>query len=460
MRPGSIRFRLLVAAVIGVVSALAAAEFGLSYLFERHVERRVDSELEVHANLIIAGITVTGDAVTIANPPTDPRFDRPLSGLYWQVEAADGTILERSRSLWDSAITVAAKSAATGEARQEFIGPQGVLLRAIVREVRIATPGGERALRITVATDHREISAASNAFAADAIPSLAVLAALLIAALWLQVSVGLAPLGRLRKAVADIANGSSTRLSSAVPTEIQPLVAEINSLLAARERSVGKARALAADLAHGMKTPLQVLAADVRTLRERGEVLLADEIDAVATTLRRHVDRQLARARIGGAAVADAAETNLAAAARSVVGVLARTPRGQELTFSVAMPEDLKAAIDEADLVEMLGSLAENASRFAASSVTLTARELLNSVEIAVVDDGPGIPEAEREMVLKRGVRLDLQSGGTGLGLAIVAETAEAYGGTFSLEDALPGLRAVVTLPRRLANRDAATTLR
>ena len=110
---------------------------------------------------------------------------------------------------------------------------------------------------------------------------------------------------------------------------MRPLVAEINSLLAAREKAIAKARSHAADLAHGMKTPLQVLAADVRTLREKGETQIADEIDQVATTLKRHVERELARARIGAAAMTEArGDAIVRDAAARVVGVVERTPRG------------------------------------------------------------------------------------------------------------------------------------
>lgn len=449
MKPGSIRFRLLVAAVVGVVAALAAAELGLSYLFERHVERRVDAELVVYEQQLLAGVTLTDGKLTIPKPPTEPRFERPLSGLYWQIDSADGAVLVRSRSLWDSTIAVAPdQPGAGGTVLQEVAGPEGSLLRATVRDVRIPGPQGDTAFRVIVAIDHRDITAATDAFAADAIPSLIVLAVLLIAALWLQITVGLAPLARLRNGVADIISGRATRLSTEVPTEVGPLVTEINNLLAAREAAIAKARAHAADLAHGMKTPLQVLAADVRTLREKGETQIAAEIDQVATTLKSHVERELARVRIGAAAVTDAVETSVCATAQRVVGVVERAPRGGELTFVVDVPADLRVAVDEADLIEVLGSLAENACRFAKTRVRIEGRDAGGAVEIAVVDDGPGIPEAQRETVLRRGMRLDQRSEGSGLGLAIVAETAEAYGGSLRLEDAAPGLRAVVTLPR------------
>lgn len=450
MRLGSIRLRLFAAAVIGVIAALVAAEFGLSYLFERHVERRIDAELSDYAQQLAASVTTTNGKVTIDQPPTNPRFDRPLSGLYWQVESIDGHAFLTSRSLWDSTIAVPRDQLANGGVHlQEVGGPEQSLLRSVTRDVHIAAPAGEKAFRITVAIDHRDITAASNAFAADAIPSLAFLAILLIAALWFQITVGLAPLERLRTAVADIVSGRAKRLSNDVPIEVRPLAAEINSLLSAQEVALAKARSRAADLAHGLKTPLQVLAADVRSLREKGETQIADEIDQVAVTLRRHVERELARARIGASATTGVAETSLRDSAIRVAGVLERTPRGRDLAFAVDVPSDLMIDMDEADLIEILGSLTENGCHFATGRVSIAARDTGSAIEIAVVDDGPGIPEAQREQVLQRGIRLDLRLGGSGLGLAIVAETAEAYGGVLRIEDAQPGLRALVRIPRR-----------
>ena len=267
----------------------------------------------------------------------------------------------------------------------------------------------------------------------------------------IQVAVGLAPFDRLKLAVSDIIQGRTRRLRVEVPSEVRPLADEINSLLEAQDQALARARARAADLAHGLKTPLQVLAADIRALRLKGEAQIADEIGAVAETLRRHVDREMARARSGSAAAGAAHEANFRDIAGRVVNVLQRTPRGQELDFAIEAADALTVPLDEADLAETLGNLAENASRFARRHVRIAASRTPAAVEIAVADDGPGIPAEQRELALARGASLDTRNGGTGLGLAIVADTAEAYGGTLRLEDAAPGLRAVVTIPRRNA---------
>jgi signal transduction histidine kinase len=448
VRAGSIRLRLLAAAAVAIGIALVVAEVGLTYLFERHIERSVDADLGVHLRQLIAAISLAAGKVAIGQQPGDPRFDQPFSGLYWQIETPDGTLLLASRSLWDGRLALPkGTNAVGGPEYSEITGPDGALLRALVRAVNVANTN----LRVTVAIDHRQLTDASREFAVDLVPAMAILAVLLIAAVWIQVAVGLKPFDRLRIAVSDIIQGRSRRLPIEVPREVRPLADEINRLLEAQEHVLAKARTRAADLAHGLKTPLQVLAADIRTLRRKGETEIADEINEVAETLRRHVDRELARARIGTAAATAARESSFHDIANRVVNVLQRTPRGQALDFAIEAPDALMVPLDEADLAETIGNLAENASRFARHNVRIAASRTPAAVEIAVADDGPGIPAEQRDRALARGASLDTRMGGTGLGLAIVADTAEAYGGALRLEDAKPGLRAVVTIPRRSA---------
>ena len=447
MRRGSIRLRLLVAAAASVVAALAVAGIGLTYLFERHVERRVEAELATHLDQLIAGVALAADgSLVVTEPPGDPRFSVPLSGLYWEVaEIPPGTLL-RSRSLWDAELQMPKDDLADGAVHvHEIPGPGGALLVALERKVRDAALG-DRQFLVVVAVNHRDVEQATQDFAFDLFPSLAVLALVLIVAGWIQVTVGLLPLDRLRRAVRDVVSGRSTRLVANVPAEIQPLAGEINRLLDAQEAALAKARSSAADLAHGLKTPLQVLGADIRTLRGRGEGAIADEIDQVAATIRRHVERELARARAAPGA-SGAARSRVAEVAERVLGVVRRTPRAAELRFAVTIPPTTTAAIDETDLAEILGNLVDNAARFAAGVVRIEAREDAGTTYIIVSDDGPGIPTEKRLQAVARGVRLDLRGNGAGLGLAIVADVAEAYGGRLTLEDALPGLKAVVTLP-------------
>ena len=335
MSGGSIRFRLLIAAAASLIVAVAIAGIGLTTLFERHIERLVERDLNGYLNQLIAGIEISpGGTMSVAQPPSDPRFLVPLSGLYWQVTDIGSGATSRSRSLWDTTLVLPASGTSSGMPRfSEIAGPADALLIALDRTVKDQTSGAEHDLRVVVAEDHRTVANAAKSFAFDLVPALALFALLLIAAAWVQIAIGLRPLERMRRAVAEIISGEATRLDPQVPDEVRPLVGEINRLLEAQAKALARARTRAADLAHGLKTPLQVLSGDIRALREKGDAKIADEIDRVAGSIRRHVDRELAGARAASDSNASTARSHAAEVAERVIGVVRRTPRGSTVAF-------------------------------------------------------------------------------------------------------------------------------
>ncbi len=443
----SLRLRLALAGAASIIAALVAAFFVLSTLFERHVERRIASELVLHLNQIIAGLAEQpGTALDLVKPPVDPRFERPLSGLYWQIEG-EGKRL-RSRSLWDDILTLP-DIPAGGVHTATIPGPGAVPLLLVEREVVTPERAGARPLRVAVAIDRTDIFRATDEFEGDLLPYLQALAALLLAASFVQIFVGLRPLATLTERLSAIRAGKAERLGNDFPDEVLPLTGEVDALLQSRENQLRKARERAADLAHGFKTPLQILSGDVLRLRERGEESVAKDIEAIILRMRRHVDHEMARAR--QAERGHAGRSDLGRVASQVVSVVARTPAGRDLDWQQEIESGLILRIDPEDLAEILGSLAENAARYAKSTVGIFARTEGHLAVIDVTDDGPGIPEGEIDFVLKRGSRLDTTSEGAGLGLAIVESFVEEANGSFALENRQPGLCARVTLPRIVA---------
>ncbi len=449
MRQGSLRLRLLAAGAASIVLALTLAGLGLLLLFERHVERRMAAELGSHVTQLVGNLVrAEGARLEVGTPPAEPRFLQPLSGLYWQViEEGAGTVL-RSRSLWDVELPLPSDMPAAGELHQHTIpGPGGASLLAVERRIALPASLGGGTIRAAVALDRAEVHAAGLAFATDLVPSLALLAAFLIAAAWVQVGVGLRPLDAIRRRLAQVRSGKSDRLGAAFPDEVRPLAAEVDHLLDEQEKAIARARARAADLAHGLKTPLTVLSADAEELRTRGDNRLADEIETVIAGMRRHVERELVRARTG-IRVRSGPSQPVRPVAEQVAGVLRRTPYGQKLIWEIDAADTLRVQMDAQDLAEILGNLAENAATWAAGTVRIEGRSDGSTIMLQVDDDGPGVPEDQIDTVLARGGRLDQTRPGTGLGLAIVGDLVEANGGSLSLRRSpLGGLLAEVRLP-------------
>jgi signal transduction histidine kinase len=440
---GSLRLRLAVAGLALLALACVISFFGLSYLFERHVERRVAQELELHLRQIIAKLDRDGEGrLRLLADPVDPRFAKPLSGLYWQIESKNEVL--RSRSLWDGALETPALEPGSPVLR-DVTGPGGRRLFMAAREI----VGGERLgndpVLAAVAIDRADIDAATQEFRSDLAPFLALLAALLLAANLIQIQLGLLPLSAVRRRVAEIRAGLAQRMGAAYPSEIQPLTEEVDELLASREAQLAKARSRAADLAHGLKTPLQALAGDVARLRAEGRDALADDIDLSIAAMRRHVEHQLARARLADRG--QARPVRVIGVIHQVIAVLERTPRGQVLDWVIEVGEKDRARIEAEDLAELLGNLLENATRYAKDRIEISARRDGGWLALDIRDDGPGIPADRLAEVVDRGRRLDTSSGGAGLGLAIVGDIVAANKGEIAFADAEPGLRVTVRLP-------------
>jgi signal transduction histidine kinase len=298
--------------------------------------------------------------------------------------------------------------------------------------------------RIAVAWDTAEIDKAVREFAIDLAPLLAIVGALLLAASWVQVAVGLQPLATVRTSLAAIGSGKRRRLGSQFPDEVRPLAHEVDALLDARDAELERAKTRAGDLAHGLRTPLQVLQTEIDRLSRDGQTAVALDLSTVTRSMQRTVERELARVRL--AVPRRDAEANIAATVDQVIRVVERTPEGRRLAWVVEVPADLVAAIDRDDLSEAVGNLIENAARHARRTVTVTAARESEGVALVVADDGPGIPAHQLAEALRRGGRLDERGSGAGLGLAIVTDIAETWDGTLALANADPGLAATLRL--------------
>ncbi|MES1179945.1 MAG: sensor histidine kinase, partial [Hyphomicrobium sp.] len=237
--------------------ALALATVGLTELFKRHVERRVDSEMTVYLNQLAANLIrkPTGE-LALAHRLSDPRFEEPFSGLYWQITGGSADDVLRSRSLWDTVLPLPSEASIDdGVRRYEVPGPKNTRLYLLQRYVELPENFGAGKVRIAAAVNSEEVESSARRFATDLLPFLLIIGALLAAASWVQVNFGLRPLSAIKGRLSGIRSGKQRRLGSDFPTEVKPLAEEIDALLDEREKAIEKARGRAANLAHGLKTP-------------------------------------------------------------------------------------------------------------------------------------------------------------------------------------------------------------
>ncbi len=274
-----------------------------------------------------------------------------------------------------------------------------------------------------------------------------VAAGLLVAGL-LGLRSGLSPFTRLRARLAAVHTGEARRLDGAYPTEVQPLVNDLNALLDRRDEMVSRAMAKAGDLAHGLKTPLAVLNHEAERAEAAGQVELAAAIRQQVEKMRRQMDYHLAHARAAASGADGGASCSVASSAEGLARTLLRLHAGRGLAIDVEVAPAHSVRCSREDLDEMLGNLLDNACKWAKSRVTLGSAASNSGIWITVEDDGPGLDSALMEQVLQRGVRADQAAPGSGFGLAIVRDLAELHGGSIHLSPGpAGGLRASLVLP-------------
>lgn len=264
----------------------------------------------------------------------------------------------------------------------------------------------------------------------------------------LQVRRGLSPFDELRRRLSSVRDGRSRRVEGTYPTEVEPLVSDLNALLEHREGVVARALSRAGDLAHGLKTPLAVLAQEAERADAAGEKEIASTISEQVERMRRQMDYHLAQARAAASGAMPGAHCSVRDSAEGISRTLLRLHAERGLAIAVEVDPRHSVRGEREDLDEMLGNLLDNACRWARSKVVIASEANGGRVVIIVDDDGPGLAAELRERVLQRGVRADEEGAGTGFGLAIVRDLAGIYGGSIALEaSSRGGLRAKLELP-------------
>ena len=441
----SLKRRFLLTSLAVSAAALIAAGVFLYYLFERDFKARIHTEAHNQLMQLVSGLDIDPDGALQTEPMADPRFRQPLSGLYWQVDARDGQML-RSRSLWDESLSTGTGDWQDIDEPEAFPGPFGEPVLVHARLINLGEGDKRQQLRVLVAMNESEVTRATKHFAMNLVLSLLVLAAAMMVISAAQLGMVMTPINNLRASVRDIRDGKDTRLSGEYPVEFDPVVSKLNGLLAQREDMVDRARSRAGNFAHSLKTPLTVIDTLLPGLRAEGQGESAGEIGRQTAQLKKHVDRELARARMAaghGEPVRD-----VASVIAMVISTIQQLPRGRELAFRVDAPLNQPIRMEREDFIELIANVLDNARKWARSAVEVRVEKVASDVVLSVSDDGPGIPEAHSEAVMERGRRLDEGTEGTGIGLAIVKDIADAYGlATTFTASPLGGLRFTLTLP-------------
>jgi len=453
-RPGrSLTRRLIWLASVWIVLALLATGLTLTGQYEESSLRRLGNVLSNTIDEVVLATNAASDgAVTVAEVK-DERTLRPLSGKYWAVAVptADGdlSIVVRSPSLAGEDLVIPEElPERLRDARGATIsynawGPLQKRLRVAASMKQL--PGRSTPVVFMAGIDRSSIDTDTQQFATFTWAALLILGLGLVVAVLLQVQIGLRPLYSLRNEIADVRKGKAARIARSYPLEIQPLAEQVNRLLDHNQETVERQRTHVGNLAHALKTPLSVMLAEAGT--RSGD--LPDMVRKQTAIMQAQVDHHLRRARAAARAQLLGERTPIAEVVDELAVMLERVFESRGVEIDWRAPDELAFRGERQDLQEILGNLMENACKWAKRRVRVSAGATgLGQMVVVVEDDGPGLPEAQREAALQRGMRMDETTPGSGLGLSIVMELTRAYGGRVTLGDSeMGGLKAMLELP-------------
>ena len=456
MQTNSLSFRLIFTSGLVAVVLLFSAALLLSNLFQAAVERNFDARLRAVLDGLLANVELgTDGAPGMSGKISDPRFTIPLSGWYWQVSPPKDKALGElaSESSLEKRLVPGEEDLKTrdegGVASFYMVDSKGKQLRVIEQKFKLF--GGEDEFSFLVAGNFDELKEEISAFRRALYGVLALLGFGLLTAIIVQVRVALRPMQRMQQSLSAIRGGKAERLEGDFPSEMQPVAEELNLLIDANTEVINRARTQVGNLAHALKTPLSVLTNEAQSTKST----FAEKVSEQTQVMRDQVNLYLDRARRAARAQTLGSATDVEPVLTSLGRTIMRINQDRGVKIDVTVASGLKFRGEIQDLEEMTGNLIDNAAKWSAQAVKVSAAPVIDPLDgarnwllITVDDDGPGLPADKRADAVKRGRRLDESKPGSGLGLSIVTETAGMYGGTVVLDDAeIGGLRVLLRLP-------------
>lgn len=431
-RPISLRLRLVVLAVLLLTVSLGLVGFALDAAFHRSSEAGLQARMESLVYLVLAATEVADDgSMTVDDDPGDPRLGQPGSGIYASVHG--------NMDQWSSPSLLGVTQPEliqiqAGES--SFLAPaSGIDFYAFNYGVSWELPDGQGLpLTVTILVDPRELHPEMQAFRIGLWKSLGATGVILVLAQLLLLTLGLRPLRRITQDISGIESGQLDRLEDSYPRELEPLKRNLNHLLDTEKANQTRYRNALDSLAHSLKTPLSVIRASLPADSSPKTIVMENAVSDMQRLIATRLQRAAISTRRSMAQAVDV-KTQV----DRLVQSLSRVYSQELINIDVNIDPGLVFYGEQRDLLELTGNLLDNACKYGAGQVRLSADAIdpgdqRAGIRLKVEDNGPGIGEDERELLLQRGVRGDERVDGHGLGLAIALEIVGAYNGEITIE--------------------------
>ena len=435
-------------AVLLLTISLGLVGFALDAAFHRSTEAGLQARMESLVYLVLAASDVNENgSLTVDDDPGDPRLGQPGSGIYAHVHG------DMNEWVSPSALAVGLPELpriSAGNTRFAKPAPGNDFYTYGYGVSFELADGRMLPVTVSILVDSQELQSELQAFRSGLWRSLGATGFILVLAQLVLLALGLRPLRRITQDISGIESGKLERLQGNYPKELEPLKRNINHLLDTEKANQSRYRNALDSLAHSLKTPLSVIRSSLPADSSPKTAAMENAVDDMQHMIATRLQRAAASTRRSIAPAVDV-KTQV----ERLVQSLKRVYSQELISIDVMIEPGLEFYGEQRDLLEVAGNLLDNACKYGAGQVRLSAQASDSAdpragIDLQVEDNGPGIAEDSRELLLQRGVRGDERVEGHGLGLAIVLEVVSAYNGEITIKQSdLGGALLSVSLRTR-----------
>ncbi len=426
----SLNQRIILSATLVLAIFITLTAAALDRAFVDSTESELRDRLTSQLYLLMAAAEVDEQGLLMPTDELDALFGLPSSGVYAHVTNQQGDIL------WESSSTLGTRSPSpifldSGDRRFNKQQVDDVEFYSFAFGVNWEPESDALAMTFNIATDLKSFDNQVASYRATLLGWLIAMALLLLVSQAVILRWGLLPLRKVGAELSRIENGKQEKIQQKYPQEIERLTDNINILLVHERDQKTRYRNALGDLAHSLKTPLAVLQSGLDKDSDGSAQQQIDRMNAI-------VEYQLQRAATAGSS-GISQTVDVRTVLDRIVDSLHKVYRDKEVRVESRISEGVVFKGDEADLMELLGNLLDNAFKWAQQRIEVVAELRDKKLLLRIIDDGPGIEANRVPELLQRGVRADQATDGHGIGLSIVQNIVEAYKGELHIDKIASG---------------------
>lgn len=437
MRRASLKIRIFSAALLALLFFVPLMSYALKQAFVASLTSAQEGRMQLQLLTLISEFDVVDQEYLMPEMMINGDLNLPESGLYGVIQNFN-KVLWKSMSAINWRVPEFEQFPAPGKSafNTQIISNKEFFQYSYTAEYE--TAAGLTMIAFHIFQEKSGFDDEVNRFEKTLLRWLGIIAALLFLLLLFSLNTALSPIKRLISEIRGIEEGKKQSLTQQYPSELETLKVNLNHLLTTEAHQRERYKNSLGDLAHSLKTPLAVLAG-MPELPAEGKEPVA-QIDNI-------IQRQLKRA-VAGAGSGWNQKEPVTPIIEKLTFAMEKVYAEKALTIEYELQEGASFYGDNTDLMELLGNLMDNACKAAKSSVLITTMQSDTSVTIWIEDDGKGIPQDKRKVLLERGKRLDSYESGQGIGMSVVSDLISAYQGQLDIQDAsLGGAKIIVTFP-------------